>query len=388
MRDNYQNILLILLCHLLTTTHVFGQEKWTRYFLTPTVPIAVNADLMTAKAYIVDEVEGPDTLYQVLKEGGSPVCYYRKLVAEVCFDGQCRPLNLSIYWNVTGRYLGIALPPGEFLSKTDHEPFSEQEYHRLNEILADSLSPLATLSPEDLIVNADSNKTVLDGLTGATRTDVLQHVVSGAVYTTYKLWHYVYGSTKQEVVNHTVDQLSLPLLADILRSADNGDKIWALGLLSTQQENSQELEELLLDNISDDNYLLSERSINAINKASLQSEKFQLQLANKLLQISNAQQKLLLRKFNLAENLSISAQKIWNKNLSTWSPDIIHDVLGLYAAQAVEEETIDTMAGLLEHPNRFVSLKAYHVLSNKNIEDQQTRKLLARYEEEHDITNN
>lgn len=371
--------LLLLAYSLLTITGVFGQEKWVCYFLKPTVPIVVNADSIITKIVDIREEEGLDTLYQVLQKDASPVCYYRKIQAEVCFDGQCRPLNLSIYWNITGRYLGIALPPGEFLSKTDHEPFSEKEYHRLNEILADSLSALSSLPPEDLIVSEDKNKTLLDGVTGATRTDVLQHVVSGAVYTTYKLWHYVYGQTKQEVVKRTVDQLSLPLLANILRSEDNGDKIWALAWLSSQQESSQELEELLLVNLSDDNYLLSERSINAINSASLRSEKFQLALAEKLLQISSAQQKLLLRKFSLAESLSVPAQRIWNKNLLVFPPDVTHDVLGLYDLHAVEDETIAAIAGLLQHPNRFISLKAYKVLVNRDIKDKKIQQLLKKY---------
>src|SRR3546814_5039171 len=63
---------------------------------------------------------------------GFPVAYYRKINTDVCFDGKCRMLKVSLYWNVTGRFLGIELPPGEFLSKSDHEPFTLSEYYRMN----------------------------------------------------------------------------------------------------------------------------------------------------------------------------------------------------------------------------------------------------------------
>src|SRR5690606_10087386 len=117
---------------------------------------------------------------QVLSKDGIPVSYYRKIITEVCFDDKCRLLKANIFWNITGRYLGVELPDNEFLSKTDHEPFTLAEYNRLNLLLADSLLPLGTLRYEDLVPPPTYAIGKFDAVTGATSKDVLEYVVQGA----------------------------------------------------------------------------------------------------------------------------------------------------------------------------------------------------------------
>ena len=58
---------------------------------------------------------------------------------------------MIIYWNITGRYLGFELPVGEFLSKSEHKPFSEEEYERLNDLLADPSLPFGEISFNSLM---------------------------------------------------------------------------------------------------------------------------------------------------------------------------------------------------------------------------------------------
>lgn len=55
----------------------------------------------------------------------TPLNYSMDLHTGICFDNKCRPLKIVVYWNITGRYLGFELLDGEYLSKYDHEPFSE-----------------------------------------------------------------------------------------------------------------------------------------------------------------------------------------------------------------------------------------------------------------------
>src|SRR5690554_4970202 len=92
----------------------------------------------------------PDTLFQVRSKDGYPISYFKKIYTGVCFDGECRMLDIVLYWNITGRYLGFELPKGEFLSKFDHEPFTDGEYERLHELLADLLSPLSMYTFNEL----------------------------------------------------------------------------------------------------------------------------------------------------------------------------------------------------------------------------------------------
>src|SRR5690606_20261779 len=98
-----------------------------RYFMQPSFPLEPAGGV---KKFLIDTGTrhiGQDTLFQAVTATGEPLVYYRHLIREVCFDGQCRLLNVLLYWDITGRYLGFELPAGEFLSKTEHEPFTTRE---------------------------------------------------------------------------------------------------------------------------------------------------------------------------------------------------------------------------------------------------------------------
>jgi hypothetical protein len=94
------------------------QEK-VKYKQRPTI-IAENSDRLTV-AY--RDTLNDDSLYLVKTKENIPIHYFRNIATEVCFDNQCRLLDITVFWNITGRYLGFELPDGEFLSKYDHEPF-------------------------------------------------------------------------------------------------------------------------------------------------------------------------------------------------------------------------------------------------------------------------
>ena len=75
-----------------------------------------------------------DTLLIYFDKNENPVKYSRKIITGVCIDGECRLVNIELFWNTTGRYLGFKLPKGEFLSKTEHDPFKSADYNRLHEL--------------------------------------------------------------------------------------------------------------------------------------------------------------------------------------------------------------------------------------------------------------
>ncbi|HYH56983.1 MAG TPA: hypothetical protein VD772_10250, partial [Anseongella sp.] len=205
-----------------------GDPGKRRFFLEPTLELPVD----TVYRYLMPEEDSipNDTLFQLRSAEGFPLAYYRKINTDVCFDGKCRMLKVQLYWNITGRYLGIELPPGEFLSKSDHERFNLSEYARMNRLLADSLSPLADYTFEELVPPADELGTApantgvggfaVDAVTSPTSPAMADHVVAGAAYTTYRLWHFVYGPTQDEVERLTEEALSQELLQKILESPD------------------------------------------------------------------------------------------------------------------------------------------------------------------------
>ena len=130
-----------------------------------------------------------ETVFLRKTKDNIPLHYFKKVIGEVCDDEECRLLDILVYWNITGRYLGFELPKGEFLSKHDHEPFSESEYQRLHTLLADSSIPLDAVSFEKLVEQPNNEEGTVDAVSGATSKSVAEMVVKGAAYTTYKLWN-------------------------------------------------------------------------------------------------------------------------------------------------------------------------------------------------------
>ena len=181
--------LLFLLTLLVLAASGFRSDQPTRYFLSRTLPFTPTE--VQAFTFDFDDELLDDTLFQTMSKEGFPLSYHRRLKTSVCFDDKCRLLDVAIYWNITGRYLGFELPEKEYLSKTDHEPFTAGEYERLNALLADEQSPLGNMSYEELVPRPYFTVKGIDGVTSATAKNVLDYIVKGAAYTTYKMWHFI-----------------------------------------------------------------------------------------------------------------------------------------------------------------------------------------------------
>lgn len=167
---------------------------------------------------VTEEVEafiisGADTSLQhqvyVLKDtSGADLLYYAPIVTPVCIDGKCKPVHISLYWNLIGSYVGYALPPSIPLSKYDHESFEEQDYQRLHQLLLDDKSVLKRKKLEDLFdKNARPDKKVrykgeeIDGVTGATRKEIKESLVAGALYSCYTVWHLAHGEVQDSITS-------------------------------------------------------------------------------------------------------------------------------------------------------------------------------------------
>ena len=192
-----KSLLITLLFMLVSFLSSDRAEHGIRIVEQPIIKGEVTKTLAIATEFN-DTIQG-DTLYLQFTDNEKPQMAYREISTSVCIDKQCRRLQITIYWDITGKYLGFELPPGEFLSKTEHVPFLENEYRRLHTLLANRYSPLANYKLEELAPKNKDNRNGIDAISSATIKDVLNSVVEGAVYTTYMLWHIVYGNTQKEV---------------------------------------------------------------------------------------------------------------------------------------------------------------------------------------------
>lgn len=373
----------VLLLLLASVASGFGPGQPIRYFLSATLPyepVKTGAFAFDFKDELPD-----DTLFQSLSREGYPVSYHRKLRASVCFDDQCRALDVNIYWNITGRYLGIELPSGEYLSKTDHDPFTADDYRRLNGLLADPQSPLGRMSYEELVAKPPLSAKGVDAVTSATAKSVLEYIVKGAAFTTYKMWHFIYGTTKDRVTELTIQSLSPELILHILQSPDPADKLWALNHINGYVSLSPPLRDRLLKLLDGGNYSLSERALNAIPITDLRSEAMQLAMAQRIGNGDYSKSKLLIGKLKQVPVLHSAARDALTRTLPQLNGALIGDVLALYQQLKVTDpETCRQVARLLQNENKFISRKALSFLKGARIDDESIRVKIARYEAQAD----
>lgn len=137
--------------------------------------------------------------------------FYAPIITPVCIDGKCKPLHITLYWNLIGHYVGYALPPGIPLSKFDHEAFEPADYERLHHLLLDDKSVLKRKKLEDLFdPSAAIDQKVkykgeeIDAVTGATKKEIKASLVAGALYSCYTLWHLAHGAVQDSIEAFTL----------------------------------------------------------------------------------------------------------------------------------------------------------------------------------------
>lgn len=167
--------------------------------------------LGVAHRQVVFSFPGKDSLVEhtmeLLSDGqGQPLFFYADILTPVCIDNICKPMAIAIYWNLTGDYVGYGLHPEEPLTKYDHELFEQADYEKLHALLRNPHSILERRKLEDLFdPEAVSAKQVtykgeeVDAVSGATRKEITESVVEGALYSCYTIWHLVHGEVRKKM---------------------------------------------------------------------------------------------------------------------------------------------------------------------------------------------
>lgn len=184
----------------------------------------------TLKKYEIREGDtAAYTLNLALDAAGKPKYFFRNIFTPVCNTGECRPVRINLYWDLLGNYLRYDLPGSEVLTKTDHRDFKEEDYRKLQEILAKESSILAELKMEDLVVKGTENISDSANIrTGATLKTIKNEVIEGAVFTCYTLWHFAHGATSAQIQKITASMETSSMLHSFLRSNNHHYQYWAM----------------------------------------------------------------------------------------------------------------------------------------------------------------
>ncbi|KPL11755.1 MAG: hypothetical protein AMS26_19560 [Bacteroides sp. SM23_62] len=338
------------------------------------------ADLEAIIVDFNDTIPG-DTLFINRSEEGYPLSCFRKITAGVCIDNECRILRINLYWTMTGRYLGFELPVGEFLSKTEHVEFNDKEYKKMHTLLSDPYSLLVNFSMDEL---APEKNVETDAVSSATISDVLAFTVEGAVYTTYTMWHLVYGDTRRKIIKMTEQELTIGLLEIILKSSDVEDRVWGLNHIWGYVKPTDKLYDLIFENIQNDNIYLAEKAIEVIPPEASSAASIQLRLLNCFNSANNELKRLILNKLQDASTLHGKTIENLASGIYEYNDPVITDILALFAKHSVSEpNALQNMAGLLQHENRFIARKAYLYLEGIDIQNSKIKQQMNLYQSVH-----
>ncbi|AKP53207.1 hypothetical protein [Cyclobacterium amurskyense] len=314
-----------------------------------------------------------DTLYAHLSSTGAPVFFSRNVVTSVCFDDKCRLLDVILYWNPTGRYLGFELPEEEYLSKHDHEPFTAEEYLRLNELLSDPFLPLGDYSYNEIVMEGskeeyyDSQYEVkeIDAVSSATSKFILDYVVEGAAFTTYKLWHLIYGPTNGVIKEWTTENFDSDYITLLLESENLSDILWTLEQLEGKLDQYPKINPLIFDFIKSSEYSLSEKAIQTINPQNLSSQSFQMDLIALFPQMDSGKKKWILDLFKKAPNVHPETKTFFNESILDLEVPLIVLLLEVYKKQKMYDATsLEKVRLLSNSDNNYLAKKAKQFLEN------------------------
>jgi hypothetical protein len=196
-------IRLILLFLSLSATLSFGQVAERTYYRSPeleqltlrTEGLLLNINDDHAEPVAVLEYTSPDGI----------IYWYRRIATEVCLTGDCRPIDVGIYWDYTGDFAGLEVFK-EPLTKTDHSDFTTWDYRKLMSILKDDWSPLREYTLSELV--DEKSEEGVDAVSGATKHEIAEAAVEKAVYTTHTLWHLIHVGEKEQLAKLTALRLT------------------------------------------------------------------------------------------------------------------------------------------------------------------------------------
>lgn len=150
---------------------------------------------------------------------GNPSHYHAYIFTPVCDDDTCKPVFITLFWDLVGNYLRYEVPQEFPLTKMDHVEFEEDEYIKFQEILSNKNSLLRRYKEEELVAST-SNVTPgsVDAVTGATIKSLQAAIIPGALYTCYTLWHIANGQVTDTIARLTDDMMNPHLLSLFLTS--------------------------------------------------------------------------------------------------------------------------------------------------------------------------
>lgn len=207
--------LITILCVLFLWT-VSNRPIHEPHYLESPVPWAKIDTAEYVLTFPSTTTESDFSLYLLKDKNHQPLFFYSALTTPVCIDNICKPVDIELYWDLVGQYIGLAIDPERPLTKYDHEVWVKEDYEKLHTLLRDKHSILNRQSLDNLYDMQESREDTIrfngqevDAITAATKKEIKAHIIDGALYSCYAIWQIGHGPVRDSIrnfIDRTFDQ--------------------------------------------------------------------------------------------------------------------------------------------------------------------------------------
>ena len=332
------------------------------------------------------------TLLVYLDSQGYPSGYGMELVNKVCLDDVCKLVEVTLYWDAMGYYQRLEYPKGKPLTKLEHDPFTPEDYRKLDSILKDRKSilidhSLGFLATEDHDKpSAGENKTEADDIDAVTRPTphaVKEAVVKDAAWTTWVLWKYANTEIVAILQAMTEAQCSPDYLHHLLDSKDWSKIKFALDYCLKQESVPGRYIDQVLKVLPTADIDHIELAIGYLQQANPDKHTFYRKLISALPTLEEYSASLVIEMLESDEKLDGQILEALTDNLGKQSFYPLHLALRLvenrnFFSKEVEENVVK----LLQAKDFFVARRASEFLSQQKLSAPAREKLQA-FREKH-----
>ncbi len=163
----------------------------------------------------------PVPVYEIRDRDDRLTAYQARVYTPICEEEECYEVELDFFWDLTGNFTHYEIIPEKPLTKKEHDPFSDEDYRKLTEVLLDDDPAFANMEKEDLIQKVSDDS--VDGYTGATILTIRDEIVPGAAYSCFTLWHIAHGDVIDSVKINTASHFDRQMVEGIVTSEDESD---------------------------------------------------------------------------------------------------------------------------------------------------------------------
>jgi len=325
----------------------------------------------------------PPRVYQVVQSkdrNGFPVGYALHITTEVCVDKKCNIVEATMHWNTVGYYDRLEYPPGKPLTKKEHTPFDAEDYAKLDRILGDRNSILATHSLAFLAKPVENDEGI-DAWSGATPLTVQESVVKDAAFTTWVMWRWANGDIVPKLRGLTEKSCNARYLKHLFRSEDRRYVDFALKyIMEHRPSDAQFLDDVfrVLENGDREHVGLSLRFLRA---AARDKEKLHARLIESCYRMKGVYSPIVLDYFAAEHDLPRTTLEGLTAHLDRLPYFQIHLILRLLEQRKFfSDRTEADVARLLDGDDFFIARRAYEHLAKQDLSGE-TKKMVDEFRE-------